>query len=94
MVAPVDPEIPSKGAEGEKTRVKGLTNLTYATIHDAKTSKGIGILVSKDGGYTQIDWSFPETPWKFDPQMEARLSTGDLFRKTAEKIIDNFLSLG
>src|SRR6202020_939232 len=55
MIAALDPQIPATGPEGEKVRVTGLKNLTDAAMYDAKVSKGIGIVISKDGDYFQID---------------------------------------
>jgi hypothetical protein len=56
MIAPLDPEIPATGPNGEKTRVTGLKNLTYTAMYDAKVSKGVGLLISKDRECVQIDW--------------------------------------
>ncbi len=55
MIAPLDPEIQAIGPDGEKARVAGLSNLTYAAMYDAKASKGVGILISKDAEYIQIN---------------------------------------
>ena len=91
MIAPLDPEIPATGAEGEKVRITGLKNLTHAAMYDAKVSKGVGILISKDGDYIQIDWSLLDVPWKPDPEMDARLAESNPFRKAEEKKINSFL---
>jgi hypothetical protein len=74
MIAPLDPQIPATGPEGEKTRIMGLENLTYGAMYDAKASKGVGILISRDGEYIQIDWSLLDVPWKPDPEMDAMLA--------------------
>jgi hypothetical protein len=87
MIAPLDPQIPSTDPDGEKARVTGLRNLTYAAMYDAKVSKGIGILISKDGEYVQIDWSLLNLPWEPDPQMDAWLANSNPFRETEEKMI-------
>jgi len=91
MIAPLDPQLPVSGPEGEKTRTTGLQNLTYAAMYDAKVSKGIGILISKDGEYIQIDWSLLSVPWKSDPEMDARLAECNPFREVKEKTINSFL---
>jgi hypothetical protein len=67
MIAPLDPQLPATGPEGEKGRITGLKNLTYAAMYDTKVSKGVGILISKDGDYVQIDWSLLNVPWNPDP---------------------------
>jgi hypothetical protein len=90
MIAPLDPLIPATGPEGEKNRVTGLKNLTYAAMYDAKVSKGVGILISKDGEYVQIDWSLLNVPWAPDPEMDAKLAESSPFRKANEKPIASF----
>jgi len=91
MIAPLDPEIIATGPEGEKKRLLGLRNLTHAAIYDAKVSKGVGILISKDGDYVQIDWSLLNMPWKPDREMDRRIAANNPFRETNEKMIDSFL---
>jgi hypothetical protein len=91
MIAPLDPQIPTTGPEGEKARDTGLHNLTYAAMYDAKVSKGVGILISKDGEHIQIDWSLLDVPWKPDPEMDARLAKSNPFRQAKEKQIHSFL---
>jgi hypothetical protein len=91
MIAPLDPQIPASGPEGEKARITGLRNLTHAAMYDAKVSKSVGILISKDGEHIQIDWSVLNVPWKQDPEMEARLAKSNPFRQAKEKQIHSFL---
>jgi len=90
MIAPFDPRIPATGAEGERTRVRGLENLTYAAMYDTKVSKGVGILISKDGEYFQIDWSLVRFPYESDPEMDAMLANNYPFREAREKILNRF----
>jgi hypothetical protein len=91
MIAPLDPEVPATGSEGEKVRVTGLKNLTYVAMYDAKVSKGVGILISKDGEYIQIDWALLNVPWAPDPEMDVRLAQSNPFREVKEKLIKSFL---
>lgn len=91
MIAPLDPQIPATGPEGEKARITGIQNLTYAAMYDTKVSKGVGILVSKDGDHIHIDWSLLNVPWKPDPEMDARLAKSNPFREAKEKQINSFL---
>lgn len=91
MIAPFDPELVAVGTEGEKLRVTGLQNLTYAAMYDAKVSKGVGILISKDGEYLQLDWAWLDIPWAVDSEMEAKFSKSNPFRVAKERMIDSFL---
>jgi hypothetical protein len=91
MIAPLDPQIPATGPEGEKGRINGLKNFTYAAMYDTKVSKGVGILVSKDGDHIQIDWSLLNVPWSPDPEMDVRLAKNYPFREAKEKQINSFL---
>lgn len=91
MIAPLDPQITATGPEGEKKRTAGLSNLTYAAMYDAKASKGVGILISKDGEFIQIDWGLLNVPWKLDPEMDSMLAANNPFREAKEKKVDSFL---
>jgi hypothetical protein len=91
MIAPLDPQLPATGAQGERTRMTGLRNLTHAAMYDTKVSKGVGILISKDGEHIQIDWSLVNAPWEPDPEMDARLAASNPFREAKEKMVNSFL---
>jgi hypothetical protein len=91
VITPLDPQIPATGPEGEKVRITGLKNLTYAAMYDSKVSKGIGILISKDEEYVQINWNLLSVPWKQDPEMDAKLAKSNPFRPIKEKQIHSFL---
>lgn len=91
MIAPLDPEFPATGPEGEKIRVAGLQNFTSAAMYLAESSRGIGILISRDGEYFQIDWCLIDMPWQHDPEMEKRFSESNPFRAVSEKSLDSFL---
>lgn len=91
MIAPLDPEIPATGPESVKTRVTGLQNLTYAAMYETKVSKGVGILISKDGEHVQIDWSLLNVPWRPDSQMDGKLAASNPFREAKEETINSFL---
>ena len=60
-------------------------------MYDAKVSKGVGILISKDGDYIQLDWALLNVPWKQDPQMDSKLAESNPFREAKEKQITSFL---
>ncbi len=91
MIAPLDPQISGTDPDGEKIRLTGLQNFTNAAMYDTKMSTGVGILISRDGQYVQIDWCWLNVPWKHDPEMERRLSESYPFRKATEKKINSFL---
>lgn len=90
MITPFHPDLPATGPEGAKARMSGIQNLTYAAMYDAGMSKGIGIQVSMDGVYFQIDWCLLNIPWERDPQMDAKLAADSPFRPTREKMVDGF----
>lgn len=69
----------------------GLQNFTSAAMYLAISSKGIGILISRDSEYFQIDWCLIDMPWQPDPEMEKRLSKNNPFRAVSEKPLDSFL---
>jgi hypothetical protein len=89
MIAPLPPEVPASTNEEDK-RLGGLQNLTYAAMYQGKTSKGVGILVSKEGEFVQIDWSLLITPWSQDPEMDTELAKHNPFREVKGKVIDSF----
>ena len=91
MIAPLDPDLPATGPEGERIRLTGLQNFTSAAMYLAESSKGIGILISRDGEYFQIDWCLIDMPWQPVPEMEKRLSENNPFRAVSEKSLDSFL---
>ena len=91
MIAPLDPELPATGAEGERVRVTLLSNLTSGAKYLAKTSKCIGILISRDGEFVQIDWCLIEAPWQATPELEEWLSDANPFRAVTMKSVDGFL---
>jgi hypothetical protein len=91
MIVALHSQIPATGPEGETMRVTGLKNLTYAAMYAAKVSKGVGIMISKDGDYLQLDWSWLNLPWKPDPEMDRELAANNPFGEAKEKTIDSFL---
>jgi hypothetical protein len=90
MIAPLDPQLPTTGFEGEKVRARGLQNLTFAAMYDTKVSRGVGILISKDKEHIQIDWCLLDLPWERDPEMDARLAHSNPFREAKARMIDSF----
>jgi hypothetical protein len=91
MICALDPEIPATGDEGEKARVTGLQNLTLAAMYDSKVAKGVGILISKDSQYLQVDWALLNIPWQQDPEMDVRLAESNPFREVKEQQLHSFL---
>ena len=91
MIAPLDPKLSAAGPEGEQLRVRGLRNLTDAAMYDTKSSTGVGILISKDEDYIQIDWSLINLPWEPNPEMDAWLAKSYPFREAKEKQAPSFL---
>lgn len=91
MVASLDPRLPVTGVEGERIRRNGLSQLTHGAMYDAKMSKAIGILISKDGSSYHIDWCRLDSPWAADPVMDEWLARSNPFRPAREKTINSFL---
>jgi hypothetical protein len=91
MIAPLDPRAPATGPQGERMRINGLKNLTDAAMYDSKVSKGVGIMISKDGEHIQIDWSLINIPWKPNPDMDAKLAASYPFREAKPKMMNSFL---
>jgi hypothetical protein len=89
MIAPLPPEVPAS-ADEEKKRIRGLKNLTYAAMYEAKTSKGVGILISKDGEFVQFDWCLLNVPWRPDPEMDGEPAKSNPFREAKERVINSF----
>jgi hypothetical protein len=91
MISPIPPEVPSTGEDGRRARANGLQAFTYAAKYLAKTSKGVGILVSVDGEYFQIDWCLIDQPWEPDAELDAKLAENSPFRTVSEQYRDSFL---
>jgi hypothetical protein len=85
MLVALDPNLPATGPQGEERRVRGLKNLTYLAMYLAKVPKGIGIQISKEGEYFQIDWCLLEIPWSPDPEVDAKLAERNPFRPATER---------
>lgn len=90
MFSPLLPQMPTTGVEGEKARITGLQNLTSVAKYLAKASKGVGVLVSKDGDYLHLDWCLIDQSWECDPDLDAYLEEGNLFGAVREKKIDGY----
>lgn len=89
MVANLDPELPSVGAEGIRMRSNALELLTRAARYDQKTTVAVGLLISKDGEEFCLDWCVLEDPWVRDSQLEQFLST-EIFGPAKERMVDSF----
>jgi hypothetical protein len=59
-------------------------------MYDAKSSKGLGLLISRDGSFIQLDWCLVDRPWEPDPRLDKLLEDGGLFRSVSEKFVDSF----
>ena len=81
----------TSGREGEELRVRGLQQLTGAAMYDAKMSKGVGLVISRDGEFFQLDWCFIELPWEQNADMERLLTENNPFRAAREKDLPSFL---
>jgi hypothetical protein len=91
MIAALPPELSATGGDGERTRLAGLQNLTDAAMYLAKSARAVGILVSKDGEFFQVDWCRLAIPWAPNPEMEAALEKSNPFRPVQEKTLGSFV---
>lgn len=90
MVASMDPDWPATGADGTRMRTNAVVMFTEAAKYDLKTRVGIGLLISKDGEYFQLDWCVVEEPWAVNSKMEELLATTSLFGPASERMVDSF----
>lgn len=65
--------------------------LTEAAKYDQQTRLCVGLLISKDGEYFQLDWCFIEEPWAPNEKMSNLLAENSLFGPAREKEINSFL---
>lgn len=93
MIASLDPSWPATGDDGLRMRSNAVVMFTEAAKKDLKTNVGVGLLISKDGEFYQLDWCLVEGPSEADPKIEQLLSEG-LFRPAKEKSVDSFLFRG
>src|SRR5260370_39247902 len=91
MIAVPPPGLPISGADGNNTRLTGLQNLTDGVAYLAKTSRAVGLLVSKDGEHIQLDWCRLDLPWAPNPEMDAHLEKSNPFRPVQEKTLQSFI---
>ncbi len=91
MVANMDPDWPVTGVDGMKLRTNAVVMFTQAAKYDLKTQLGVGLLISKDGEYFQLDWCVVDEPWVVNGKMESLLATIPMFGPVCEKMVDSFV---
>ena len=91
LIASLDPQLPTAGAEGEQIRLRYLEMYTLAAKYRSKVKSVVGLLISKDGNFRQLDWCHAAFPWEYDRSMENFLARFDFFRPEREEAIDSFL---
>lgn len=91
MIASMDPDWPSTGEDGLRMRSGTVALLTEAAKYDQQTRLCVGLLISKDGEYFQLDWCFIEEPWAPNEKMSNLLAENSLFGPAREKEINSFL---
>lgn len=94
MIAALDPEWPVTGAEGTEMRSKALSMFTEAAKYDLKTRIGIGLLISKDGDFVNLDWCLVDAPWVADNKMDKLLRETKMFGLARERMVNSFLFKG
>ena len=90
MIASMDPDWPTTGADGTKMRAKAVEMFTEAAKYDQKTQIGIGLLISKDGEDFLLDWCVIEKPWAIDPRIEELLATISPFSPASVRTVNSF----
>lgn len=90
MVASMDPDWPVTGAEGVGTRTSAVVMFTEAAKYDQKTRVGVGLLISRDGEYFQLDWCVVDETWSANAKMEGLLKTTPLFGPARERMVNSF----
>lgn len=90
MIAPLDPQWPASGAEGERVRTGALALFTEAAKYDAKTTRAVGLLVSKDGEEVCLDWCLIDSPWEEDEKLRHFIADTGIFREVKERNVDSF----
>lgn len=91
MICPLHPEAPVTGAESERIRIDALQKFTDAAMYFTKMSKGVGLMMSKDGEFHQWDWMLIDLPWAYHAGMEETLAANNPFRATREANLPSFL---
>lgn len=72
-------------------RTNAVVMFTEAAKYDLKTRVGVGLLISKDGEYVQLDWCVVDEPWAANAKMEDLIATTSLFGPARERRVDSFL---
>lgn len=87
MFSSILPNAQKTGIEGEQARATILQSLTYDAKYLAKTSKGVGVLVSYDSDYFNLDWCLIEGVWEYNRDHEQSIKKSNLFSDVKEKEI-------
>ncbi|CDZ62172.1 Hypothetical protein NGAL_HAMBI2605_18230 [Neorhizobium galegae bv. orientalis] len=90
MIAPLDPKWPTSGTDGERMRTGALVMFTEAAKYAAKTTRAVGLLVSKDGDAVCLDWCLIDHRWVEDGRLRDFLAETNLFREVKERNVDSF----
>lgn len=94
MIAALDPDWPVTGTDGIEMRSKALSMFTEAAKYDLKTKIGVGLLISKDGDFVNLDWCLIEAPWSSNSKMDNLLREAEMFGPARERMVDSFLFKG
>jgi hypothetical protein len=83
-------EINSMKQEDVQARINGLKNLTLGAKYDQKTERAVGIMITKDGRFYDIDWCFIEHPWEYDIEIEKKLEVSYPFLPVREAQLSGY----
>lgn len=90
MFSPMVPGMPTTGAAGETARRTGLQNYTAVAKYLSKASKGVGVLVSKDGDHLHLDWCLVNHACEPESEFEAHIARRNPFGLVQEKKVDGY----
>lgn len=94
MIASMDPDWPATGADGIRMRTNALVMFTEVAKYQLKTRLGVGLLISKDGEYVQLDWCLLDEAWRADARLDELVAKTPLFGAARERMVDSFLFRG
>ncbi|MBL8587483.1 MAG: hypothetical protein JNK46_03045 [Methylobacteriaceae bacterium] len=90
MIASMDPEWPVLGEGGTTLRLAALNMFTEAAKYHLKTRVGVGLLISLEDQYFNLDWCQIDRAWVYNSKLESIISDIGLFKTTKSQSINKF----
>lgn len=92
VILPMDSGFTSR-TDWNEMKVQALINMTELHKFDHKLTRGIGVLVAKDGDMFDIQWCMSESEWEDNPELSAKLDVDSPFRATSGKTLHGFFTV-